>query len=173
MVEGGDCCASKILLYRSKLYCNESKIDEHLFLSETKNSAFYATLSVDVVFETGAQTILFDNDKINEGGHYNVTTGIYTAPIPGIYQFFLYSRSTPKANFHLRVDGSVYMNTIENYLDEAEDADGEADGASVIVRLQAGQKVYVTTGNLPYTVVGNTDGIYTLFGGYLLFPDTE
>ena len=61
-----------------------------MFSSETKNSAFYATLSEDVVFETGGQTIVFDNDKINEGGHYNVTTGLYTAPMAGIYQYFVY-----------------------------------------------------------------------------------
>ena len=143
------------------------------FLSETKNSAFYATLSENVVFETNYQTIVFDNDKINEGGHYNTTTGVYTAPVPGIYQFFLYSRSTPKANFHLRVDGSNYMNPVENYLDEVEGGEQEADGASVIVRLQAGQTVYVDTGGEPSTVVGNPEGRSTWFEGYLLFPDAE
>ena len=116
---------------------------------------------------------MFDNDKINEGGHYNTTTGIYTAPAAGIYQFFAYVRSRPQANFHLSVDGSTYINTIENYADEAEGGDREAEGATVILRLQAGQTVYVTTGNQPYTVVGHTNGIYTSFGGYLLFPDEE
>ena len=116
---------------------------------------------------------MFDNDTINEGGHYNVTTGRYTAPAPGIYQFFAYIRSTPKASFHIDVDGSTYINPIEYYADEAEGENGEAEGASVIVRLHAGQTVYVVTGSEPYTVVGDTDGIYTWFGGYLLFPDSE
>ena len=146
------------------------EIDLHLFSSETKNSAFYATLSVDVVFETTHQTIVFDNDKINEGGHYNTTTGTYTTPVAGIYQFFAYIQSTPKANLHLRVDGSNYINPFESYDGEAAN---EAEGASMIVRLQAGQTVYVTTGDEPYTVHGNTDGRYTWFGGYLLFPDAE
>ena len=145
----------------------------HLFPSETKNSAFYAALTVDVVFEAQQQIIVFDNDKINEGGHYNTTTGVYTAPVTGIYQFFVYIRSTPKANFHLRVDGSLYINTIENYDGEAEGGEQEAEGASVIVRLQAGQIVHVTTGSEPYTVDGHTDGRFTFFGGYLLFPETE
>ena len=122
------------------------------------------------MFETTAQTIIFDNDKINEGGHYNVTSGVYTAPVTGIYQFFPYIRSNPKANLHLRVDGSSYLNTVEHYDGEA---GVEAEGASVIVRLQAGQTVYVTTGDEPYTVHGNTDGRSTWFGGYLLFPDAE
>ena len=149
------------------------EIDISIFFSETKNSAFYATLSANVVFETDSQTIVFDNDKINEGGHYNVTTGVYTTPVSGIYQFFAYIRSRPKANFHIRVDGSIYVNTIENYDGEAEGGDGEADGASVIVQLQAGQTVYVTTGDEPHTVDGDTNGVFTWFGGYLLFPDAE
>ena len=122
------------------------------------------------MFETGGQTIVFDNDKINEGGHYNTTTGIYTAPVPGIYQFFAYIRSTPKANLHLRIDGSPYIKPKENYND---DPKAEAEGATVIVKLQAGQTVYITTGGEPYTVVGNTDGSATWFGGYLLFLDEE
>ena len=140
-----------------------------MFFSETKNSAFYATLSDDLVFEIDHRTILFDNDKINEGGHYNLTTGIYTAPVAGIYQFFAYIWSTPNANLHLRIDGSTYIVVKENYNDD--DPKAEAEGASVIVRLQAGQTVCITTGGGPYTVVGNTDGSATGFGGYLLFPE--
>ena len=142
----------------------------HLFSSETKNSIFNATLSADVVFEADHQTIVFDNDKINEGGHYNVTTGMYTAPVAGIYQFFAYIRSSPKANLHLRVDESNYINPFESYDGEAAN---EAEGASMIVRLQAGQTVYVTTGDEPYNVHGHTDGHFIWFQGYLLFPDAE
>ena len=122
------------------------------------------------MFETDYQTIVFENDNINEGGHYNVTTGLYTAPVAGIYQFISNIRSMPKANFFLLVDGSTYINPKENY-DGENMLDGEAEGASMIVRLQAGQTVYVTTGSEPYTVY--TSGVHTWFGGYLLFPDTE
>ena len=125
------------------------------------------------MFEAAYQTIVFDNDKINEGGHYNTTTGVYTAPVAGIYEFIACIRSTPKANFHLCIDGSIYMHAFENYADEVELGDDETEGASVVVRLQAGQMVYITTGNEPYTVMGDTERHFTWFGGYLLFPDAE
>ena len=89
----------------------------------------------------------------------------------GIYQFFPYIRSTPKANFRLSVDGSVYINPKQNY--DSESTEGEAEGALAIVRLQAGQTVCVSTGDLNYTVIGSTGGTSTWFGGYLIFPDTE
>ena len=120
------------------------------------------------MFETSDQTILFDNAKINEGEHYNVTTGIYTAPVTGIYQFFAYVRSSPKASWTLILGSLTYINPKETYNDEPEP---EAEGASVIVRLQAGQTVHVNTGNQPYTVTGDSIGRYTWFGGYLLFAD--
>ena len=76
----------------------------------------------------------------------------------------------PEANLHLRVDGSIYIQSNEHYDGEA---GVEAEGASVIVQLQAGQTVHITTGNQPYTVQGNIDGSVSWFGGYLLFPNAE
>ena len=49
----------------------------------------------------------------------------------------------------------------------------EGEGASVIVRLEAGQTVYVTTGNQPYNIQGNAQGTTSWFGGYLLFAEVE
>ena len=96
---------------------------------------------------------------------------MYTAPVAGIYQFFAYIRSMPKANFHLRVDGSTYVNPKHNY--GSENAEGEVEGVSVTVKLEVGQKVHITTGSGNYTVVGSTNGVSTWFGGYLVFPDTK
>ena len=120
-------------------------------------------MSTDVIFETGQQIILFDEIKINNDEHYNVTTGKYTVPVSGIYQFYWYIRASPKANSRLYVDGVLYARSWE---DTNEGVQGE--GSTVTVKLQAGQMVDVRTGSEPYTVYG--DSVSSWFGGQLLIP---
>ena len=133
-------------------------------LSETEDSAFFATLSGNLIFETGYQIILFDELKINNGEYYNATTGIYTAPAPGIYQIFWYIRATPKANSLLYIDDVLYANPTEDINEGI-----QGDGSTVMVTLQAGQTVDVRTGSEPCTVNGNSNRSW--FGGQLLFPE--
>ena len=117
------------------------------------------------MFEEPHQIVPFDNVGIDEDGHYNATTGRYTAPASGIYQFIWYIRATQQANSWLYIDGYMYVNTLENYKEGV-----HGDGASVLVSLQAGQVVDVRTGGEPYTVIGDSF-TRTWFGGYLLFPE--
>ena len=135
----------------------------YIFL-ETKNSAFFATLNSEIIFETPHETIPFNNVKINNGEHYNFTTGIYTAPVTGIYQFFWYIRASPKANSWLSINGDSYVNPWEDYTEGV-----QGDGTTVMVTLQAGQTVDVRTENEPCTVYGNSDDSW--FGGQLLLPE--
>ena len=140
-----------------------------IVFSESRNSAFFATLSTTVVFEDAHQLILFNTDKINEGGHYNATSGIYTAPVTGIYQFFAYIRAEPYANFNFYIDSTLtYANPIENSVSQT-----QAEGTSVLVRLQAGQTVHIGSANGPQTIVGSESGTRTYFGGHLLYPDLD
>ena len=127
------------------------------------------TLSTNVVFEDVNQLILFDNEKINEGGHYNATSGMYTALVTGIYHFFAYIRGQSFANFNIYIDGTLrYANPIED-----NDSQTEGDGTSVIIRLQAGQTVHVGSANSPQTIIGHQNGVTTYFGGHLLYPDLD
>ena len=48
------------------------------------DASFLAVLQSDTD-PTG--TIIFTNDAINPGGHYNASTGEYTVPCDGIYEF--------------------------------------------------------------------------------------
>ena len=40
------------------------------------------TFSVNAVNVAEGETLVFDEVRINEGNHYDPTTGIYTGPVP-------------------------------------------------------------------------------------------
>ena len=68
-------------------------------------TAFLATFDTDPV--TPGDPIVFNYAVHNDGGHYDSTTGIYTAPIDGIYEFVFRIRADNDAAFGawLIVDG--------------------------------------------------------------------
>ena len=47
---------------------------------------FFATISTERLDSYDDARIIFDNDLINPGGHYNAEQGAYTAPFNGYYQ---------------------------------------------------------------------------------------
>ena len=79
--------------------------------------------------------VIFDTDEINPGGHYNPSTGYYTVPYDGIYQFHVQMQSLtdPNAVFiHIHVDGSPSGSHVDTQYH---------DGyrfATVLLELQAG-----------------------------------
>ena len=74
-------------------------------------SGYYAT-SFLATFSVGSLTptnpIVFDVTRLNPGGHYDNTTGIYTVPIDGTYQvvFHIWSNGDAAIYPHLVVDGT-------------------------------------------------------------------
>ena len=69
------------------------------------DTSFLATFDTDPI--TPTNPTIFNYAVLNPGGHYDVTTGIYTVPIDGIYEIIFHFRSfndnTAQA---LRVDGT-------------------------------------------------------------------
>ena len=49
--------------------------------------AFHATLSNDLVNYPNKKPVIFNNVKVNVGGGYDGTTGIFTCPESGVYVF--------------------------------------------------------------------------------------
>ena len=58
-------------------------------------------------------TIVYNSANINVGGHYNTTNGRFTAPVAGVYMFFItgISLNTTNVESSIQVNGSgIYIN---------------------------------------------------------------
>ena len=68
-------------------------------------TSFLATFSANTL--TPTNPIVFDVTRLNPGGHYDNTTGIYTVPLDGIYQviFHIWGYDDAVIYPHLVVDG--------------------------------------------------------------------
>ncbi len=119
------------------------------------------------------QVIKFQTVGVNQGSHYSTTTGRFTAPVAGFYQFnfvgFGYVQATgavgtTTASVNLNVNGSNYiMVAYEN------NANGNTyphlSGSSAIY-LNANDyaQIYVQNGG----VYADTSNLYTAFSGFLV-----
>ena len=74
------------------------------FISGYVNISFLASFDYDP--GDPADPIVFNVAPLNPGGHYDVTTGIYTVPIDGVYEFMLHiwMLNDPAFNAYLEVD---------------------------------------------------------------------
>ncbi|XP_052078779.1 heavy metal-binding protein HIP-like [Mytilus californianus] len=64
--------------------------------TQSRSIAFSATRTTDITLSS-LQTLVFDKVYLNEGGGYNAHTGLFTAPVNGMYYFavsFLAVRGT-------------------------------------------------------------------------------
>ena len=76
------------------------------YLSGHADTIFLATIGAERVTHV-SDPIVFSESRLNPGDHYDDTTGIYTNPIDGIYEFYVNVRAQPDSDFgsYLIVDG--------------------------------------------------------------------
>jgi len=60
-------------------------------------------------YSSAGTVIPYQFDRVNNGGHMNVATGIFTAPVTGLYHFCFTAVSLASADtaIHLRLDGNT------------------------------------------------------------------
>ena len=113
-----------------------------------------------------SSTLKFDNVVTNIGGAYDPVTGMFTAPLPGTYAFFV---STMAANGHDYLHLAIDQHGTDLALIFAESGNDSYDQGSSLVttHLDKGQQVWVRQRHGD-AVRG---GPWTVFTGYLLQAD--
>jgi hypothetical protein len=113
---------------------------------------------------TDRHTIVFDKEITNLGGAYLNQTGVFTAPIKGLYEFHLTAMSLPGRHQYLSFvrDGVIisylYPDAIGSTLSV------ETAGSQWVVELDQGSEVWIETFKAG-EIHGNC---YTVFSGFLL-----
>ncbi|KAL4217357.1 hypothetical protein ACF0H5_023808 [Mactra antiquata] len=132
--------------------------------------AFSAGLTHDLTV-LHAETIAYDKVFVNLGNAYNPTTGVFTAPEPGLYGFQFHTLA------HL--DKSTWLELYQNgaYIASAyshTDNDYATGGNSVVLKLAQGDTVQIKAVDNSYgtdtNMYGQPNEIYSTFSGYLLAP---
>ena len=138
-----------------------------LFLLGYLNSAFLVTKSGGASQVT--DPIIFDLTPVNYGENYDSTTGIYTVPMDGLYEFNIQIYCKLDENvcvYYITVDGTYMTDTPSAMTENLNDGVGLA--TTVILELSEGQQVWISPRSFVYNIVGTASGMASWFAGQLL-----
>ncbi|XP_060607444.1 uncharacterized protein LOC132759652 [Ruditapes philippinarum] len=102
--------------------------------------AFHAHHVEDLVLDTADEIIIFTKNVINEGAGYDSSTGIFTAPVGGLYQFSVHTCVSLEkyAYIGLMLEGKVIAADMNHDKDHY-----TCSAFGAIVRVKSGEKVWV------------------------------
>ncbi|XP_031434519.1 multimerin-2-like isoform X2 [Clupea harengus] len=148
-----------------------SQVQELRWEIEERKVSFSASLVASGDVNTGpfnaATPLVYKHIFINIGNAYNPNTGVFTAPVRGVYHFnvFVFGNghaSRPSGvSLHKNGEHIVLAYTVQNTVHVA-----ASNGASLL--LEVGDVVYVKL--WPNAWVRDNYNHHTTFSGHLLFP---
>ncbi|XP_052787000.1 uncharacterized protein LOC128222163 [Mya arenaria] len=130
-------------------------------------AVFFHARSPQTSSVTTGEIIVYKTGETNQGNGYSAITGKFTAPVQGLYMFFMHTCTNTKKNAYLQIvkDG---INLIAN---DQYDANGiTCSSSQVFVNLDIGENVWVQCSVGASTVQLYHDERYrwTSFGGALI-----
>ena len=109
---------------------------------------------------SGRDPLIFDNAHINSDGHYSTSTGQYTVPYSGVYEFSVHLQYySSYITFYIDVDNSPIDSHYDYY------TTSPYRSTTVLLELTAGQTVHVDAN---YGVQGSSSYLYSYFSGHLI-----
>ena len=137
-------------------------------LSRATSAAFYAYMSTSEYNPGPGHTLIFRHVVTNIGQRYNQHTGIFTAPVSGVY-VFTYT-VIPFASSYIPVEviknsaviGSTSARVHSHYRDNT--------GCTVVIQLSAGDVCYLRTNSKisPIGDIYSGSDAYSSFAGWIL-----
>ena len=152
------------------------RISSEGYVTKPYNPVFMAYRTSNYATTTSATVLVFDNEKIDVGGNYNVSNGRFTAPVTGLYEFgyaSIASNTQTVYRYDLRINGSIPYSGMRQELriDQNGVTQYGTNGEFCLyINMTAGQyaEVYVYSDTNVSTVYGDVNYGYTYFRGRLI-----
>lgn len=145
-------------------------------LGEEPRSAFSVARTSSVLGESSEhgekEALTFDVEYVNIGGHFNRSSGRFTCRHPGAYYFAFTVGKHPRRALSVKLmtgGGEVQAMVF----DEDESARREVQSQSVLLRLRAGDAVWLYSQQHERFAVYSNQGRYTTFSGFLVYPEAQ
>ncbi|XP_041921507.1 complement C1q-like protein 2 [Alosa sapidissima] len=148
-----------------------SQVEELRREREERRVSFSASLLASGAGDTGpfsvATPVVYRHVFTNVGNAYNPNTGVFTAPVRGVYHLVLFVAGSGHAS--TRTGVSLHKNgehVVLAYGHHTSGYEKVSNGASLL--LEVGDVVYVKL--WPNSWVHDSQNHHTTFSGHLLFP---
>uniref|UniRef100_A0A672QQY8 Cerebellin-2-like n=1 Tax=Sinocyclocheilus grahami TaxID=75366 RepID=A0A672QQY8_SINGR len=145
----------------------KNKVDDLIKQNEVSKVAFSVSLSSSNGPHSSLHTLIYKHIFLSTGDAYDANTGIFTAPMKGVYAFRVFSKaygSQDKA-----VVAGLFRNgqhEISTYARQDGGFIGSSNGVSLL--LEKGDKIYVNL--YPGYWIFDNEHHHSTFSGHLLFP---
>ncbi|KAH3835169.1 hypothetical protein DPMN_108516 [Dreissena polymorpha] len=157
---------SIILNELTKLYETKSKRNKRSIAGEI---AFSAYLSNPIPRLAEGHVIKCDKTILNDGGAYNVYTGIFNASVDGVYMFSFSINSYTETHVKLVVDGANTADVVSDPYQTRITYEIMASN-TILVRLSKGQSVWMEEyKNADWMLASYDDVRFVTFAGLLVY----
>ena len=129
--------------------------------------AFHADYVKDLILDQNKEVLVFQNIITNEGSGYDKSTGIFTAPVDGVYYFTVHvcAANSKYSPIGIVLDGTFIAKSIQYDTDT-----WTCGSAGAIVTMTSGSQVLVasTSGNSNFVLYIDNTYIMNTFSGVLI-----